>query len=274
VGEQGLGDEVLFANLLPDVIEALGPDGRLALAVEPRQVKLFQQSFPDAEVGAHATYRIDGRALVRAAPFAETSGPFDLWTPMGSLLRRFRRSLGDFPATGAYLAADPQRVRFWRDRLASLGDAPKVGVLWKSLKLNAARRRFFSPFDQWRPVLDTPGVQIVNLQYGDCAEELETARAEGLSIWSPPDIDLKDDLDDVAALGCALDLVIGPPNATTNIAAACGAKVWMIAPPGAWTQLGTAGFPWYPAVRAFSPVALGDWSEVMAELARALAAEF
>ena len=36
-----------------------------------------------------------------------------------------------------------------------------------------------------------------------------------------------------AALACALHLTIGPSNATTNIAAACGAAVWMISTPGA-----------------------------------------
>lgn len=273
IGEQGLGDEILFANLLDDVIEAVGPAGRIVLAVEPRQVALFQRSFPAITVGPHATFHVEGQGIVRAAPFSGALGPFDLWTPMASLLRRFRRTHDAFPSRPAFMAADPLRVEHWRRTLASAGDGPKVGVLWKSLKLNAARRRFFSPFEQWRPVIETEGVRIVNLQYGDCATELEAARAEGLEIWSAPGIDLKDDLDEIAALGCALDLVIGPPNATTNIAAACGARVWMIVPPGAWTQLGTPAFPWYPQVRAFKAEALNAWAPVMAEVARALASE-
>ncbi len=47
---------MLFANLLPEVIERLGARGRLILAVETRLVPLFQRAFPTAEVGAHATY--------------------------------------------------------------------------------------------------------------------------------------------------------------------------------------------------------------------------
>ena len=68
MGEQGLGDEVLFANLLPDIIADLGPEGRLLLAVEKRLVPLFASSFPQAEVGAHATYRV-AHHMVRRAPF-------------------------------------------------------------------------------------------------------------------------------------------------------------------------------------------------------------
>ena len=33
IAEQGLGDEVMFSNVIPDVLEALGPDGRLSLAL-------------------------------------------------------------------------------------------------------------------------------------------------------------------------------------------------------------------------------------------------
>jgi ADP-heptose:LPS heptosyltransferase len=123
-------------------------------------------------------------------------------------------------------------------------------------------------------VLETPGVRFVNLQYGDCAEELEQARAAGFEIWNPPGINLKDDLDDVAALGCALDLVVGPANATTNIAAACGAPVWLVSTPDAWPKLGTDRYPWYPQARVFNPPAYNAWAPVMAELAQALRTAF
>jgi tetratricopeptide (TPR) repeat protein len=274
IGEQGLGDEIMFANVLPDLVRALGPKGRLTLAVETRQVKLFQQSFPDAHVGAHATIKIDGRITVRGVPFVTDPQTVDAWTPIGSLLRRFRPSPQAFPDTPAFLKADPERVAFWRAELAALGPGPMVGVLWKSLKVDAARRRFFSPFDRWRGVLATPGVRFVNLQYGDCREELAQAAAQGLSIWNPPGIDLKNNLDEVAALACALDLTVGPPNATTNIAAACGAKVWMLTTPGSWTQMGTGRYPWYPTVRPIVTPALNQWEPVMAQIADALRTAF
>ena len=121
-------------------------------------------------------------------------------------------------------------------------------------------------------MLGTPGVSFVNLQYGDCAAEIEQARNElGVEIWNPPGIDLKQDLDDVAALSSALDLVIGFSNATLNIAAACGAPTWLISAPGAWTCLGTDRYPWYPQVRLFRPPAFREWEPVMAEIGMELA---
>ena len=273
IGEQGLGDEVMFANVLPDVVEALGEDGRLTIAVEHRLVPLFQRSFPKAKVGAHVTYKIDNHVL-RGASFVEDWNAIDAWTPIASLLCGYRRSVDAFPPSPRFLAADPARVDHWRGVLDGLGGNPKIGVLWKSLKLDAARRRYFSPFEQWKPVLQRPGTTFVNLQYGDCERELAEARAAGIDIWSPPGIDLKDDLDDVAALTCALDLIIGPANATTNIAAACGAPVWLISTPGAWPRLGTEQYPWYPQARVFTPKAFNRWDPVMAEVAEALKTVF
>lgn len=269
VGEQGLGDEVMFGNILPDVLEALGPDGRLSLALEPRLLPLFQRSFPQVNVGAHATYKVDAHTI-RGAPFIADQSTIDLWTPLASPLRRYRRSLEAYPDRSHFLVAAPARIEHWRGVLA---DRPglKVGVLWKSLKLEGSRLRHFSPFEQWRPVLEVPGVCFVNLQYGDCDAELAQARDEmGLEIWQPPGIDLKNDLDDVAALGCALDLTVGPANATTNIAAACGAPVWLVSTVACWPRLGTRRYPWYPQARVFIPEAVGAWEPMMQAVAGAL----
>ncbi|CAN5156506.1 glycosyltransferase FlmG [soil metagenome] len=278
VGEQGLGDEVLFANVVPDVIEALGRSGRLSLAVEPRLVALFQRSFPQARVGSHATFRVDHHT-VRTAPFAKTNPKtpradrIDAYAPLAAPLRRFRRDVESYPDTRAFLTADPEQVARWTAELAALGPEPKVGVVWKSLKVDSGRHRFYSPFEDWAPVLRTPGVRFVNLQYGDCAEELaEAKRRFGVEIWSPPGLDLRADLDGVCALSGALDLVIGPANAATNLSAACGAPTWLVSTPGAWPRLGTDRYPWYPSVRVFTPSNYNDWAPVMQDVASALAA--
>ncbi|WP_374471383.1 tetratricopeptide repeat protein [Phenylobacterium sp.] len=266
VGEQGLGDEVLFANMIPDVLEKVGPEGHVTLAVERRLVDLFARSFPEATVTAHGTGLLQGRPA-RYVPGFEDGAGIDLYTPMASLLREFRRTPEAFPDRERFLAADPERVAYWRGELEALGPGRKVGLLWKSAIKRSTRQRYFSPFEAWRPVLGQPGVTFVNLQYGDCAEELAWAKRElGVDVWQPPGIDLKQDLDDVAALCCAMDLVIGFSNATFNLAAACGAPAWLISTPAAWTLLGTERYPWYPQSRVFLPRGFGQWDELMERL--------
>ena len=261
--EQGLGDEVLFASLLPDIaadVEGLG------IAVEPRLVPLFRRSFPDAEIVAHKTETRDGR--IRRS-FPVLSGRYEAWALMGDVLATRRASIADFPPRTRFLTPDPARIAHWRDHLAGFG-RPTAGVLWKSLKAGAVRNASFSPFEQWKGVLATPGVQFVNLQYGDVAAETAEAEAAGFLLHMPPGIDLKADLDDLAALCCALDVVIGPSNATTNIAAACGASVWLVAPPRPWLALGQARYPWYPQTRLFTCPSPGAWDAALAEVAAAL----
>jgi tetratricopeptide (TPR) repeat protein len=271
-GEQGLGDEIAFANTLPDLISAIGPTGQLILAVEPRLVSLFQRSFPTALVGPHETGRAE-HYDVRRTTFVDEETQVDMWAPMGSLLRLYRAETAAYPNHGGYLRADPARVDHWRSELARL-PGRKVGLLWKSLVNDAERQRFYSPFDLWAETLATPGVTFVNMQYGDCTAELRAARERfGIEIWNPP-FDLKTDLDEVAALACALDLSIGPSNATTNIVGACGAPLWLVIQPGAWPRLGTDAYPWYPHAKVFAPPAITQWGEAMANVAAALRSRF
>ncbi|MBC7668588.1 MAG: flagellar protein FlbA, partial [Gemmatimonadaceae bacterium] len=272
--EQGLGDEVMFANMLPDVIEALGPQGKLSIAVERRLVPLFQRSFPQITVTPHRTVSYEGR-VYRGAPEIEDWSAIDLWTPMGTLLETFRPTVASFPNRLNFLVADPARVEHWRRELENAPTGPKVGLLWKSLKLNGERARQFSPFMLWRPVFETPGVTFVNLQYGDCSEEIALAREEfGVDIWQPPGIDLKQDLDDVAALCCAMDLIVGFSNATTNLGGACGAPIWMLTGASSWTRLGAQTYPWYPQTRCFITSDYNDWDPTMQKVGVALKARF
>ena len=268
IGEQGLGDEILFANVLEDVQRDLGPDGRLFLAVEPRLVSLFQRSFPDAVVGAHVTHSVQGRSA-RFLPFLKDHSVIDLWAPIASLLRTYRTKVSAFPDRPRFMTPDPKRVAHWRERLGQAPAGLKIGLLWKSAISASARSRYFAPFSDWAPVLAVPGASFVNLQYGDCSAEIEAARRDfGVEIWNPPGIDLKQDLDDVAALCCAMDLVVGVSNATWNLGAACGAPSWLISTPGAWSRLACeTNHPWYSQAKVYAPKVYGDRDTVMAEIA-------
>lgn len=270
IGEQGLGDEILFANTFGEVIEDLGPDGKLMIAVEQRLVDVFQRGFPQAQVCAHITGSIGLRPARTVPETVDVSG-VDIWSPMGSLLRAYRRTVDDFPPNPTRIAADPARIEAWRKQLAEL-PGRKVGILWKSNITKDARHRYFAGFDAWEPVLRQPGITFVNLQYGDCAEELARAKAQfGVEIWQPPGVDLKQELDEVAALCSAVDLTVGFSNATFNIAAATGAPSWLITTSGSWPRLGlTDRYAWYPQVRVFGLEQFGDWAPVMGRVGEAL----
>ncbi len=272
VGEQGLGDEVMFAGLLPDLLSRKDRPVALSLAVEPRLTGLFRRSFPGVTVSAHTTHTLAGRR-VRGLAEPTHPGQYSAWTPMADLLPLLRSDVSAFQGGGAFLVADPDRVRDWRGRLAGMGPGPRVGLLWKSGLLSGLRGNAFAAFAAWAPVLRVPGVTFVNLQYDDCSEEIAFARDRlGVEIRTPAGLDLKQDLEGVAALSCALDLVVGVSNASFNLAAACGVPALLITAPDAWTTLGSDVYPWYPQVRLFASRRAGDWDEVFRSVAEALAA--
>lgn len=269
VGEQGIADEMVFGTCIGDAIEAVGPEGRVHVAVEPRLIGLFQRAFPTAVVGGHRSVKLEGR-ITRYVPFAqELEGGVDAWIPMASLLAVYRPSIAAFPERRGYLVPDAGKVAHWKAELEKLGPGLKVGLHWKSLVLAGSRARYFSSFERWRPVLTTPGAVMVNLQCGDVSDDLAAAEAAGVSIWTPP-IDLKDDLEDVAALSKALDLVIGPGIAGTNLAAAVGGTAWMISAPDDWHFLGTDKYPFYPHLRFFRRDSFADWEGAIARIRAAL----
>ncbi|OJU13337.1 MAG: hypothetical protein BGN85_07725 [Alphaproteobacteria bacterium 64-11] len=274
VGEQGLGDEFMFANVLPDIQKAVGETGKLQIAVDPRLVPLFQRSFPAAQVGTYDDRTLidpDGNKALRLIPFAAKDNAPDLWAPMGTALQHFRKSLSDFRHE-AFLVPDPARVEDFRQKLAAL-PGRKAGLCWRSMMLGAKRAKYFSPIDHWGPILKTAGISFVNLQYGDCAAELaRAAEKSGVTIHQIEGLDLRDDIDGTAALCAALDLVLSAPTAAGATAGAVGAKTWFVTAGRTWPQLGTAEYPWYADTKVFWPEKFGDWNSLMPRVAEELAA--
>jgi hypothetical protein len=121
------------------------------------------------------------------------------------------------------------------------------------------------------PLLKTPDVSFVNLQYGDCAEEIAQAAQHGVILHQMENLDLRDDIDGAAALSASLDLVLSAPTAAAATAASVGTEVWFITAGRTWPQLGTDEYPWYARTRVLSPERFGDWSSLMPRAAAELA---
>ena len=253
--EQGLGDEILFAACLSDLAVVAKS---VRLVCDRRLVGLFARRFPALEVRPHGT------------PAGEAA---DLAIMAGDLPRLFRRRLGDFPGDSPPpLTADPARVERWR-RVLAAAPGLKVGIAWTS-GLNAAERAACrTRLADWAPLAAVSGATLVNLQYGDVEEEIvaaENAWGRKVSRW--PGLDLRDDMEETAALCAALDLVVAVPTAVCELAAAVGGPVWRLTPFGDWTMLGTAVRPWFPAQRIVRPPPGGDLAAAVGVAARFLMA--
>ena len=258
--EQGLGDQIMFCNPVPDLVAA---GARVTLQCEPRLERLFARSFPGVEVvpkGAAGRARIE-----RAAP--------DLQVPMSQLPAYLRRSRAAFPRHRGYLRAAPERVAYWRARLEALGPGAKIGLSWAGGTVKTGRTRRSMALEEWLPVLQRPGVRFVSLQYTDCRAELARLQeAHGIEVahWQAS----IDDYDETAALVAALDAVASVCTAVVHLAGALDRPTYVAVPwwPAWCFMLEGEDMPWYPSVRLLRQARPNDWGAPIARIGAAIEA--
>jgi tetratricopeptide (TPR) repeat protein len=259
--EQGLGDEIMFASCLPQL---MGMARHCIVECEPRLLGIFRRSFPGATVYATAA---DG-----GMPDEIRALKPDFVTPAGSVPRFIRRNAGEFPRHQGYLRADPERIARWRARLAQLGPQLKVGVSWAGGVRKTRRVLRSVALDHWLPILGTPGVRFVSLQYTTGAEqqvaELRERHGVPMEHWA----EAIHDYEETAALVCALDLVLSVCTAVVHLGGALARPVWVMAPYSPEWRYGFSGdtMPWYPSVKLFRQSSFGSWEPVIASVASEL----
>jgi tetratricopeptide (TPR) repeat protein len=256
-GEQGVGDRVLYAGMIPDL---LARGHQVVMETDPRLHALFERSFP----GVVAVPK-------QNPPHPSTSAEGIRWhSALASLGRYLRPDAASFPTRGSYLRADEARTAQYRADLDRLGKAPVVGISWGSRNPKLGRHKTLELM-AWAPLLQTSGVRFVDLQYGDTTEERAAAEAAlGVSIVHMPDLDLREDLDGVAALINACDLVISISNTTVHLAAGLGKPTWVLVPAAAgnlwyWMR-GTVRSPWYESATIIRQKIRGQWDEIIADV--------
>ncbi len=265
--EQGLGDEIMFASLLPELIRMAG---HCLVECDPRLRTLLRRSFPSATVFGSIP---DG-----SLPFSLSRQHIDAEIPAGSLPRLRRRRAADFPRHEGYLAADPGKVGRWRDRLDQLGGGLKVGISWAGGVRKTRRALRSIPLPELLPVLRTQGARFVSLQYtAEAPGEVGDLQARhGVRIEHWPEA--IENYDETAALVSALDLVISVCTSVVHLGGALGRPVWVMAPYSPEWRYGFTGetMVWYPSVRLFRQPAYGRWGPVLdavaAQLSRRAAA--
>lgn len=249
LAEQGLGDQVMFASCLPDLLKEEPAD--VVLEAVDRIAPTLQRSFEGCRVvPSNQSARLD---------WLKDFPSMDYYIPLGDLPRLYRRSVESFPDHAGYLRADPARVAHWRAQLAAAGPGPYIGVSWKGgtegtrAKLRTVEALMFLPLVRERPAT------WVCLQYGKVADQVAEAEAGGFSMsYWPQAIS---NLDEFAALVSALDLTITVCNTTVHYAGALGRPVWILAPQVPEWRYGAKGsrMPWYPSATIYRQQEAGDW---------------
>lgn len=254
-GHQGVGDELLYASMIPDLI-ARGI--RCLYRTDARLVPLFRRSFPEIETIAYRTGD--------DADEGSWGGDIAAHCPVSLLGLFFRNGFDDFPDRTGHLKPDPARTAALRARYREDG-RPVIGISWRSSAAYSADIKSSDLVD-WGPVLEGLDATFVSLQYGAFGADVARARTLfGARIVEDAEIDQLADLDGFAAQTAAMDLVVSTSSTTVHMAGALGVPVWTLLPKTGlalpYWFVGRDDCPWHRSMRLFRQDRQGDWAGLL-----------
>jgi len=250
-GEQGIGDEIMFAGLIPD---ALRTGNQITLECDPRLQPLFARSFPQIEV--------------ISAP--QSGAECAAHLPTGSLPRLFRTTEEAFAASiSPYLKPDAIAREHFR---ADYADGRRlIGLAWQTKNAKTGRKRSIN-LAQFAPLFALSGFRWISLQYGDFDDLEREAKDAGVPLLIDHTVDQFADIDRFAAQVAAMDQIVAIDNSTAHLAGALALPTQLLLPFACdwrWLQ-NRARSPWYPSIRIFRQPATGDWTSAISALRKAL----
>jgi tetratricopeptide (TPR) repeat protein len=260
--EQGVGDDIRLASCFQDVIDSVDS---VVIETDHRLVSLYSRSFPQAEVRAQQPVASD----------------CDAHAPTHDLPAIFRPTIESYRRDHAWLVPDPVRVRQMGDRVGRVSQGSgglRVGICWRSMKLDTDRLSSYTTLEEWAPVLSLPGIDFFSLQYGDnrlLRQELEGVHAQlGVGVRVFDDIDYTDDFESVAALIEGLDVVISVGTSVAVLAAALRKPLIYLTSAHAPLQFGQSYEPWFDSARMVARQVDEGWGPAMRRAADILTGEF
>lgn len=266
-GEQGIGDEIMFMEALPELFrDARLLPKELIIECHDRLESLVTRNFPSATV------------LPTRKSLAKSEVIADYRTSLGSLFYRFRPT-GEF-SRQPYLRTDRDKVQKYKAHLAALGPPPYVGIGYEAgHKTTHGHVRSFK-LSMLRPILDQKAT-FISLQYTKGAKEKfeRFHKDTGIRIHHFPEAvesHLDDeykiksdgyDYDETVSLIAALDLCIVPCTSAVHVCGAIGKECWVLTPKQkAWRYYGDTHMRMYgDHVTMYHQN--GGWDNVIKQLA-------
>ena len=250
--EQGIGDTINWTSRLSLIKSQVH---HCILECPQKLVPLLSRSFPNVEVKAEDKTNDKQR------------DDFDVHLPLGSLYKHFSSEVLGNPKPAAYLYPDIDRVKYWKERLKSLGEGPYIGICWKSSNMSQLRMPNYAKISDWAPIFEIENVTYINLQYINFEDDLRKVNSEfGVTVYNFDDLDHYNDLAEVAALCAALDMIVSTKITVPFISAGVGTMTklanWRQSP---WNNvlLNPAG----PQIDVFERSTWESWKNVFEAIA-------
>lgn len=254
-GEQAIGDEIIFASLIPEIVKI---SKHVIFDAHPRLCDIFRRSFPYIP--------IYGTRKCPAIEWVGNHPDIDAQCSIASALKYFRKDEKDFLGE-PYLKADPKLIELYKNKFKELGDKPKIGISWKGGTPGTGSKYRKFDLELFKPIFDAVDADFISLQYTEHAAESVKAFEEkhpGYKVhhWQQT----IDDYDHTAAMVSELDLVISVPQSVVCLAGALGTQTYQITPKRVLWQAGVYGrdyLPWHKSVKVFWQDDTESWPYVI-----------
>ena len=248
IGEQGIGDVIMFISILPDLI-SLG--AHITLYANMRLSSLIKNSFPEIEF-----YPVDSAN--------SHIDKFDYILPVGDLPVFFRSERTQFPGS-PYLNPSKKAVEFIRQHYVFDKTKFNIGVAWRGGSPGTASIYRTLDLKTIAQCFSAQPIELYSLQYKENKTELlEFNKVGPYSITRFMDEEL-DDVDHLAALISQLDLVVTVQNTNVHLSGALGKPCIALLPFSPEWRYGMEGnsMVWYGSVNLVRQSELGAWDNVI-----------
>lgn len=242
-GEQGLGDEIMFSTILPD----LANNAEIIFDCHPRMEKIMRDSYLDVS----GVFEIYPTRKEKEAPWYKDTEPCHFKCSIGDLPRWYRRKLEDFHEArewaSPWLTPDKELVERYRAVLEELAPNKKyVGFGWTGGIISTQRWYRSAQLAELSPMLLHDDIQPVSLQYeDDTASVQDWYEQTGKLVFRFPGITTHFDYHHTLALVEALDAVVTVCQSVAHLSAAAGQKTLVLVPDKPAWRYGLEGKDWY-----------------------------
>ena len=271
--EQGIGDHIFFGNLLSELLEDVP---NLLVQIDKRLIPLFARSLPKIKF-----YPSENRDPNSISKVSESD--YDIHVPIASLGKYLRSNEKDFGCSRDFFLKDnkDKTLDIKKELMVLAKSKNKIcGISWRSKSIGTGADKTIS-LKYFIKALNLEGYTFVSLQYGKTKDEINEVKDElGINIISYEKVDNFIDIDGLASLIKACDVVISIDNVTCQLAGALGKKIHILLtyrPYWTWI-LGVMNHHlfiskdslWYPSVKLYKQEKLNDWSGVLKKLSNEL----
>lgn len=261
-GEQGLGDELMMATMLPDVMR----DYEVVFDHHPRLEWLYKSSTLVGDAQLYPTRKTQQKGW---------SERFDAKVAIGNVAQFYRTRIDQFPSPPFYTA--PKAIAAsYRERLLKAAAGRKIiGIATRGGLMHTGR--LYRMLPQWmlERLFADDSLMFVNLDYEDMTGLCEWAQQKfgaNKLLWFPS-INWHWQYEQTAALVAATDAVITVPQTVAHLSAGMAHPTYVMTSSKPDWRMGLEGerWYWYPHDKVRLLRQQGDsWEPALARLSELL----